>query len=83
MLLKGRELLKIHTEYVQHICVECPVHLQLPEKSAGSTLTLKAHMNIFPSSKVTRIHTMGASRALWIMAENRYLQDEMGAVFVL
>lgn len=40
-------------------------------------------MKIFPSSKVTRIHTIGASRALWIMAENRYLQKEIGSVFVL
>lgn len=49
---------------------------QIPVKSAGSTLTLKAHMKIFPSSKVTRIHTIGASRALWSMAENKYLQED-------
>jgi hypothetical protein len=35
---------------------------------------LKAQMKIFPSSRVTRIHTMGANRALCIMAENMYLQ---------
>ena len=34
---------------------------------------LKAQMKILPSSRVTRIHTMGASKALWIMAEKRYL----------
>lgn len=47
--------------------------LQIPEKSVGSTLTLKAQMKIFPSSRVTRIHTIGANRALWIIAEKRYL----------
>lgn len=57
--------------------------LQIPEKSAGSTLTLKAQMKIFPSSKVTRIHTIGASRALWIMAENRYLQEDIRPVVIL
>lgn len=31
-------------------------------------------MKIFPSSRVTRIQTIGASRLLWTMAENRYLQ---------
>lgn len=35
---------------------------------------LKAQIKIFPSSKVTRIHTMGASRARWIIAEKRYLR---------
>lgn len=47
--------------------------MQIPEKSVGSTLTLKAQMKIFPSSRVTRIHTIGANRALWIIAEKRYL----------
>lgn len=50
--------------------------MEIPEKSEGSTLTLKAQMKIFPSSRVTRIHTMGANSALWIMAENRYLQED-------
>lgn len=38
---------------------------------------LKAQMKIFPSSRVTRIHTMGANSALWIMAEKRYLQEDV------
>jgi len=50
--------------------------LQIPEKSLGSTLRLKAQIKIFPSNNVTRIHTIGASRALWSMAENRYLQKD-------
>lgn len=55
----------------------------LPEKSTGFTLTLKAQMKIFPSSKVTRIHTIGASMALWIMEENRYLQKDIGPVVIV
>lgn len=37
-------------------------------------------MKIFPSSKVTRIHTVGASRARWIIAEKRYLQENVSSV---
>jgi len=44
---------------------------------------LKAQMKIFPSSKVTRIHTIGASMALWSMAENRYLEENTEHVFIL
>lgn len=56
--------------------------LAVPEKSVGSTLILKAHMKTFPSSRVTRIHTKGARRALWIMAEKRYLQYDKSNIIL-
>lgn len=57
--------------------------LAVPEKSVGSTLMLKAHMKTFPSSSVTRIHTKGASRALWIMAEKRYLRSDKKNSYII
>lgn len=90
----GHDLENIQTGVIRHTCGNKLYIIQnccetkkmvynrkdmcLPEKSAGSTLTLKAQIKIFPSSKVTRIHTIGASRALWIMAENKYLQNKIG-----
>ena len=44
---------------------------------------LKAQTKIFPSNKVIRIHTIGASKALWIIAENRYLQADIRLILGL
>lgn len=73
----------VQTILSEYVFLYIDMCVLIPEKSAGSTLTLKAQMKIFPSSKVTRIHTIGASRALWSIAENRYLQGDQGPVFIL